>query len=171
MYLVGVHVPSAAAMPVAFLRLGVYTGLAWGLLRRDRAAWAGVVLELVRSVAGFVLAIIARKWMMTSGLYPASWAQGLLSGALPLLVAANAALAAGWSPGPVVETWVTTGARLLAGLFTLACLWLRRRAAVFQVPDPLSFKTLVRSGFPPAGVLAAAEAIALYTALQTVRPP
>jgi hypothetical protein len=84
---------------LAVLRLGAYAGLAWGLLNRGAAAWAMLVLELWRSFGLFVALLILREANI-GVVYPCPWAQGLLAGALPLMLPINVVLGRADPGGP-----------------------------------------------------------------------
>jgi hypothetical protein len=166
MSLFGVAVPRGAALGVALVRLGLYSGLAWGLGAREPSAWAGTVLELVRTVLVLVLLVLLRRWTSAGVLYPAPWSQGLLGGALPAAMLANLALDAGWRPGSGLEVMIFSGAQMLAGLGALAALWLRDHGLLFGVPPSERGKVLFGKGLPLVLVIGAAEALAVLAALR-----
>lgn len=162
MYLIGVPVTHGAAVVVAFIRLALYAGLAWGLRQRQRTAWAGIVFELWRTFINLILLSAGRDLTLSGSIYPASWAQALLSAVLPLLVALNTGLKAGWSPGADLELYLSIAARVLSAVCVLAGLWLRRQAASFGVPTGEEWTALLREGLPIAFALSAAEAAAYF---------
>lgn len=162
MYLFGVPVTHGASVVVAFIRLALYAGLAWGLLQRQRTAWAGIVFELWRTFISLILLSAGRDLTLAGSIYPASWAQALLSAVLPLLVGLNTGLKAGWSPGAELELYLSIGARVLSAACVLAGLWLRRQAASFGVPAAAEWMTLLREGLPIAFALSATEAAAYF---------
>jgi hypothetical protein len=167
MFLWGVSIPYGLAVPVALLRLGVYCGLARGMSARRPAAWAGALAELTRTFLVFVLIAILRRGELPSALYPAVWAQGLLSAALPAIVLLNAALSSGWSPGGVLfETQVFLLARALAGGAALCAMGLRRVPGLFGVPENRWQTTAVRDGIPVMLLLIGGELVAMQIALR-----
>ena len=160
----GFSVPALAAVIVALARLGVYTGLAWGLREGNPVARAAAIVELLRSFVLFV--VLVRLWglVLAGSVYPAGWCQGLFGGALPFLVVVNAAIASGWSPGAgieIVTAWVAGG--LAIGLYAAALLLrqeARQAAAGGDAPTREAFWLglafpLLLTGIEGAAVLAA----------------
>lgn len=160
LYLGGRWIPFLPALAVAFTRMGLYTGLGLGLLRRDRAAWAGSVLEIGRTVLLFLLAVLFHGGALMGALFPAWWAQGLLSAVLPLQLGLLAALDWGWRPGPGLEVNVMLAARLLLAASVLGALSLRRRGEEFGVAPGAGWRVLFGAGLPLVLVLTAVEAVA-----------
>ena len=152
-------VPLGAAV-VALARLGVYAGLAYGLAGRAPAAWAGAFLELVRTFLLLVLLASTQGGMLHGLVYPAGWAQGLLSVGLLPIVGVNMGLNAGWRPGPGLEAWIFTGVQLLAAAAALAAMGLRRRAPLFGVEEKEETGVLLREGLPLVLPLALIEWLA-----------
>ena len=166
MLLLGTPVPRVAALGVAFVRMGVYAGLAAGLAAREPAAWAGVLLELARSFLLFAAHLALSGWTVPGAVYPAGWAQGLLSAALPFVVLVNAALAGGWRPGPGLAVRMSLLARILGGLAGISALALRRKARPFRIAKEERLRVLLRDGLPVPLLLTAAEGLAFYLALK-----
>jgi hypothetical protein len=164
MYLFGTLIPRLPALGVALVRMGVYSGMAFGLGTRSRAAWAGTILELARTFILLAFLALQRDWVLTGLVYPASWAQGLLSAALPLAFVANVALARGWRPGSSLEMHLAAAVRLLGGLCGLGSLWLRRQGSAFHIPARDQWRTVLREGAPIFVVLTACEFVALQIA-------
>jgi hypothetical protein len=160
LYLGGRWIPFLPALAVAFLRMGVYTGLGLGLLRRDRTAWAGCVLEIGRTVLMFLLAVVFHGGSLMGALFPAWWAQGLLSAVLPLLLALLAALDWGWRPGSGLEVYLMFAVRILVAATVLGAMALRRRGEEFGVAPGGGWRILLGAGLPVVLVLTAAEAVA-----------
>ena len=160
-FVLGVRVPVLLGMGVAFARLGIYSGLAWGVLHRDPVAWAGTVMELARTFVVFVVHSMLRDGSMPAEIYPASWADGLLAGALPIVWGLNVLLSGGWRPGPTFETDVATAVRLIAALAGITAVWFRRRAPLFGVPKEAHWTTLVTRGLPVVAILSLVELAAL----------
>lgn len=172
MYLGGMRVGELPAMAVAFVRLGLYSGLAWGIERRDAGAQAATVLELLRSFVLFALLARLRGDTLAGAIYPAGWVQGALGGVLPLLVVLNALLTAGW--GPAVG--LARNAHWLAGLAAagagITALWLQREplpgevAADGRPPRSPGWLPLLREGLPYTAVLTSVEIAAVILSLQ-----
>jgi len=164
LYVFGTQLSLLGKLLVALARLGIYAGLAWGLLTRQRTAWAGTVVELARTFLCFVATARLQEATLNSATYPAGWAQCLLAGALPVVLLANAGLAAGWRPGSWLDFAVGVSARLLGPLTGLAALWLQRQGEAFAANGPADWKTLLRDGLPFALALSACEGAALLLA-------
>lgn len=150
-------VPRPVAVGVALVRLGIYAGLAWGLARRERAAWAAVILELARTFMCAAYQAAVQDSATLGGVFPAVWAQGLLCGLLPLVVGLNAALAGGWRPGAEMEATVSALARGLPGLGAVAAVALRNEFAGFGMARREQWRVVLREGLPYAALLAAVE--------------
>jgi hypothetical protein len=164
LYVFGSPISWTGSIFVALVRLAIYTGLAWGLVRRERTAWAGTVLELGRSFLLFAVEMALQGWSLPGASYPAGWAQGLLSAALPVVLAVSTALAAGWRPGPALDRQIEIAARIFGGLAGLSALWLRKDGTFFDGGKPDSGRALVLRGLPVVLVLAACEAAAYLLA-------
>lgn len=160
LYLGGRWIPFLPALAVAFTRMGLYAALGGGLLRRDRVAWAGSVLEIVRTVLLFLLAVIFHGGSLMGALFPAWWAQGLLSAVLPLQLGLLTAVDWGWRPGSGLEVNILLGARLLVAGSVLSALSLRRRGVDFGAGPNAGWRVLFGSGLPLVLVLTAVEAAA-----------
>jgi hypothetical protein len=162
MDVIGTRVAPHGGLLVALVRLGVYSAIGYGLVHRQPDAWAGAVLELMRSFGVFFLMLWRSEWSLEGAVFPAPWMQGVLSGALPALLALNTAIAAGWRPGADLETGLESIARFLACASGLGSLWLSRQSPVFGVPEQRSWPVLLRDGLPLVGLVAAAEAAAVF---------
>jgi hypothetical protein len=149
-------------LAVAVFRLGVYAALGLGLLQGDRTAWAATVLELGRSFALFLIPVWGADRQLLGALFPGSWAQGALSGCVPLLILANGALAAGWSPGSRMDLFAAIAVRVAAGLCAFSALGLRRRFAPFGLSEAESGPALWRAGLPVVAAISAVELAALW---------
>jgi hypothetical protein len=160
LYLGGRWIPFFPALAVAFTRMGLYVGLGTGLLRRDRVAWAGSVLEIGRTVLLFLLAVLFHGGSLMGALFPAWWAQGLLSAVLPLQLVLLTAVDWGWRPGSALEVNILLGARLLVAATLLGALFLRRRGAEFGAGPNAGWRVLLGTGLPVAFVLTAVEVVA-----------
>ncbi|MGV3722343.1 MAG: hypothetical protein ACO1SX_15660 [Actinomycetota bacterium] len=160
MYLYGRWTPYLPAVAVALVRMGVYAGLAWGLVRRDPTAWAGSLGELARSVLLFLLAIWQHGGTLTSELFPAWWAQGLFSAALPVLLVLLTALDWGWRPGTELIAGVSLAARIIVAVTVLTVMSLRRKAPLFRIEMPGENRVLLVRGLPVISILTVVEAIA-----------
>jgi hypothetical protein len=166
LYVAGVAVPRWPAAAVALVRMGIYAGLGWGLLWGERRAWLGVFLETGRTLAFFAGPLLLRDASLVSPVFPAAWLQGLLTGALPFVITANTALAAGWSPGGDVEPAAAFVIRLLAAWLGISALWLRRQERWFKGAARLTWREVLRDGLPPVLVLSAVEGTAALLALR-----
>jgi hypothetical protein len=164
LYVFGSPIAWTGSIGVALVRMGVYTGLAWGLVQRERTAWAGTVLELGRSFLLFAVEMALQGWSLPGASYPAGWAQGLLSAGLPLVVAVNTGLAAGWRPGPGLDHRIEIAARVFGGLTGLSALWLRRESSLFPTGKPDSGRALFWKGAPLVLILTACELTAYFLA-------
>jgi len=164
MYLYGRWLPFLPAVMVALVRMGIYSGLAWGLVRRDPAAWAGCLAELMRSVLLFLVAVWQHERTLTSELFPAWWAQGVFSGALPVLLVLLTALDWGWRPGSGLIVQVSVAARLIVAATVLAAMSLRKQGPMFEIAAPRENRVLITQGLPVVLVLSTAEAVAWYLA-------
>lgn len=160
LYLGGRWIPFLPAVAVALVRMGFYTGLGLGLLRRERTAWAAGVLEIGRTVLLFLAAVALHEGSFTGAIFPAWWAQALLAAVLPLLLGILVALDGGWRPGSGLEVNVIIAARLLLAASVLSALTLRRRNAEFGVADRDRWRVLLGAGLPVALVLTGVEALA-----------
>ncbi|HTE20889.1 MAG TPA: hypothetical protein VK689_21195 [Armatimonadota bacterium] len=167
MYVLGTPLPRGAALVVAFLRLGVYAGLAWGLARRESAAWAGTVFELARTVLLFLGLYFLRGRMIQADFFPASWVQGVLSAALPVVALFSGAVAGGWHPGTRVDVQIAAGVAMFGGACAISGLWLREQWPAFGVRAEDAMKTLWMRGLPPAALLTVAEGAALFIATRS----
>jgi hypothetical protein len=154
------------AVLVALVRMGVYAGLAWGILLREPVAWAAVRWEFGRSFLLFIAVLINQGWMLHGALFPAAWAQGLLVGALPALLATNAALATGWRPGPAAERNAALGARLLTAGSVFLFFWMARQPR--PVGPPAVARRQALWSWAPVLLITAAE---ILGAVLTARPP
>lgn len=164
MYLYGRWVPFLPAAGVALVRMGLYTGIGWGLFRRDAAAWAAGVGELARSVLLFLLAVWQHEGMLTGETFPAWWAQGVLSAALPVLLVLLTALDWGWRPGSRLVLQVSAAARFLAALAVFAAISLRGSAAHFGVEQKREAGVFLTRGLPLLVLLTAVELTAWLAA-------
>ncbi len=158
------QVPYEAAAAVGLVRLGVYAGLAWGVARRHPGGWAGAVAELLRTVLLFLSLLVRDPF--TWGLYPAAWAQGLLSALLPLVVGLNTVLASGWELGTHVEEHLFLAGRLCVAGGLIGALSLRRSLDPFRIAPRDHVRVLCRSGLLWSGAVALAELAALGWALR-----
>lgn len=158
LYVLGLPIPGGAALGVAVVRLGVYSGLAWGILHREQAGWAGTVLELARTFLIFVAIGTMREGLLIGDVYPAAWLQGLLSAALPLVWVLNGLMAGGWRPHPALD--VASFSRVLAAAAGIFAMWLRRREEDYGVPPGGQWKTLFGKGLPVVLVLSFVEGVA-----------
>jgi hypothetical protein len=161
LYVLDTWIPRPAAVGVALVRLGIYLGLAWGILHRERTAWAGTVLELARTFASFILLAFLQDRLLSGDLYPAKWLQGLLCGALPAVWLMNGLLAGGWRPRTAVD--VASFIRVLAATAGIGSLGLRRAHGEFGVPADRTWPALAR-GLPVVLVLSVVEGLALFLA-------
>lgn len=163
LYVLGQPIPWPGAVVVAAIRLGVYTGLAWGILHREQAAWAGTVLELARTFLIFIAIGTMREGLLIGDVYPAAWLQGLLAGALPLVWLINGLMAGGWRPHPALD--VASFARVLAAAAGIGAIWLRRREEDYGVPATAQWRVLFGKGLPVVLVLSLAEGLAWFLAV------
>lgn len=149
---------------VAIVRMGVYLGLAWGLAQRRPEAWAGTLLELIRTfflvVTPMVQALV-RHEPQPASFFPAAWAQGLLSGALPLAVLLNGAIALGWRPGALLETPLSALVKVLAAVGFSTATWLWREPAQFHLEPSERVGSLLGRGLPFVILLSLVEFTAL----------
>ena len=164
MYVLGTAIPQPASLGVAFVRLGIYGGLAWGLLTGREEAWAGIVLEQFRTFLAFVAHSLLQNDMAMGSVYPAGWTQGLLSGALPFVAVLNVALGMGWRPGSRLNENVFALAQYGAVIAFLAGLWLRRQAFLFGVDKAVHQRVLLGRGLPIVLVISGVEALAVAAA-------
>lgn len=164
MHLYGRWIPYFPTVAVALVRMGIYSGLAWGLLRRDPTAWAGSLAELARSVLLFLLVIWQHGGALSSELFPAWWAQGLFSGALPVLLVLMTALDWGWRPGKDLIAGLSLAARLIVAVTVLTVMSLRRKAPLFRIALPSETRTLRARGLPVVLMLTTVEAAAWFLA-------
>lgn len=163
LYVLEVHLPEVWAWPVAIVRLGFYTALAQGIAQGSRAAWAGTLLELVRAFLFFAAAALLREGSQYGALYPAGWAQGVLGGALPMVVGVDTALALGWSPHREWLRQVRVAPNALAALAGFAALWLRRQEGAFSgapAGGHPAWSTILIEGLPASGSLCLLELLA-----------
>lgn len=160
LYLGGRWIPFLPATAVALVRMGLYTGLGLGLLRRDRTAWAASLLEIIRTVLLFLLAVAFHRGSLMGALFPAWWAQALLSAVLPVLLAFLVALDWGWRPGSALEANVMLAVRLLVAGSVLGALTLRRKSAEFGVVDRGRWRVVLGAGLPLVLLLSVVEAAA-----------
>ena len=147
MYLYGVAVWGVPAVLVAFLRLGVYSGIGAGLLLRENTAWGAAILEMWRSVFAVLLVYLLRKGA-GGPLFPAPWMQGMLSGAMPILVLLTVAVSAQWRPGPELDQHVDSGARILTAGLLLLSFSLRNQSEALDVPQENRTGILLARGLP-----------------------
>lgn len=160
LYLGGRWLPLLPAVVVAFARMGLYTGVGLGLLRRDRTAWAAGVWEVARTVVLFLASVFFHGGSLMGALFPAWWAQGLLSAALPLLLVLLVAVDWGWRPGSGLEVNIMAAARILIAASVIGALSLRRRGEEFGVESRAGWRVLFGAGLPLVLVLSAVEAAA-----------
>ncbi|MFN3648869.1 MAG: hypothetical protein ACK47B_04735 [Armatimonadota bacterium] len=165
MYLYGVSIERLPALGVALLRMAVYSSLAWGIAQRAPAAWGATILELWRSLLALLVVMVVRSSAGGGDFYPAAWAQGLLSGALPSLFLVSAALWSGWRPGGELELAVAVAVRLLAGGAGVAAIWLRSAYCWFGAPAP-TWRAVGACGAGGAAWLLAAELAAVWWSLR-----
>ena len=155
--LYGRWLPFPAAAAVAITRTGVYAGLGIGLRRGDRLAWAGALVEIVRSVLLFLIAVWGHDGSLTDALFPAWWAQGLFSAVLPVHLLLLIGLEWGWRPGGNLDDHTLTAARVLVAVSAVAALSLRRAGAFLGVPESLQGRAVLVSGLPFGLLLTAVE--------------
>jgi len=161
LYVAGRVVGDWGTLAVALGRLGLYSALGLGLLRGDRTAWAGTTLELGRSFLLFLVPVWGEDRQLAGALFPANWAQGALSGCIPLLILVNGALAAGWSPGSRLDFYAAAAVRVVAGICAFSALGLHRRSRAVGVSEGESGPVLWSRGLPVIGAVTALEALAL----------
>jgi hypothetical protein len=165
MHVFGVPVGWLPAGVVALTRLGVYGALGWGMLQRRREAWSATILELLRSLACFMVPVVFGDRTLTASAYPTAWAQGLLTAALPLLLVVDVGLVVGWRPPPGFERWLTLVLRVFGASAALAALWLRRHDEGFEVKPPGGWTSLMMEGLPLVLLVACVEGVALFVSL------
>jgi hypothetical protein len=156
---------------VALVRMGVYGGLAWGMLHHRREAWAATVLELLRSLICFMTPLLLGDRSLTAAAYPTAWAQGLLTAVLPLLLPLDVAVAGGWRPPYWYEDVLNMALRMWGATSVFAALWLRHRGAAFGAPPQREWVTIFREGLPPVLLVAAVEGVTLYWSLAVMHLP
>lgn len=169
LHVLGVPVVRLPAVLVALVRLGFYSGLAWGLWQGQRLAWSAAILELGRSLLFFMVPVVFGGTALAGSAYPTAWAQGLLTAALPVLFPFDAALAAGWRPPPNLEHLLALVLRFWGALAGIAALWLRRTPVGMEVPPERQWQTLLREGLPLVLLLATVESAALFWSLVLTR--
>lgn len=165
LHVLGLPIARLPALGVALVRLGIYSGLWWGLVRGQRVAWAATVLELARSLIFFMVPFVFGERALMAAAYPTVWAQGLLTAGLPLILPFDVALAMGWRPPFQLELALALPLRLWGATAAVAALWLRRHASGFEVPPEHRWLTLLKDGLPVVLLLSAVESGALFWSL------
>lgn len=150
---------------VALTRMSVYFALAAGLLVRSREAWAGTVLEMARTFIYFLLSVGEGGHGRLLDLYPAAWAQGVLSGAIPILWVTHLFLSNGWRPRAAVDV-VTNAVHIGAASMAVGAVWLRRQYPWFHVSRPAWLRVLILDGVPIVFILSMVELMALWLPLR-----
>jgi hypothetical protein len=163
MFVYGRWAPYPAVAAVALTRLGLYTALGAGLLRRDRIAWAGGLVEILRSVLLFLVAVWGHDGSLTDALFPAWWVQGLFSAVLPVHFGLLVAMEWGWRPGGTLEGYTMIAARILVAVAVVAAMSLRRSGTAMGVPRKRQLRAVLVSGLP-FGVLITAVELAVWLA-------
>jgi hypothetical protein len=166
MYIAGVQIDRYPAFGVALVRMALYTGLAQGLRLGQPIAWAGTFAELARSLVFFALHAFPGDRLLSGAMYPASWAQGLLSAGVPVMVLYNTVISFGWNPGPDAEMRIAFWARIFAVTGGAGALWLRRHFMLFGLTRSEHVSRLFRDGLPVLLVLTAVEGAAVWLSLR-----
>ena len=169
MHVLGVPVSWASGVGVALVRIGFYTGMAWGLIGGSRVAWAATVLELARSLLFFFVPVVFGDRSLTVSAYPTLWAQGLLTAGLVFLLPLDIALALSWRPPPQLEPALAIAMRVWGSSAALAGLWLRRYTVGYDVPPEGADWTMLRDGLPPVLLISAVEGGAVFWTLAAAR--
>lgn len=150
LHVAGFTVGFGLALGIAITRAGLYLGLAWGLRNYPDSVRPLIGMEFARSVLLFALVFMLRDGASGDILYPAPWCQGVLSAALPLLIAVNSALAQGWRIGSVAHgqiLLVAVGLSVAAAMLADS-LWQQAAAARRRRGERGGYLRVAAAGLP-----------------------